>query len=95
MKHRWQTIETWLAENAPPVLRTLNPPATPDEIVSLEQALGVRLPPSVRATYAIHDGESSTSDGLFGLWRLLPLGQARKVSGDLFRLSRDYGFDDF
>ena len=80
MKHRWQTIEAWLSQNAPLVLCNLNPPATATEIANLEQAVGVHLPPSVRETYTIHDGESHVSDGLFGLWQLLPLVKVRQAS---------------
>lgn len=67
------TLEGWLASNAPPLLGLLNPPATPAGIAAFEARLGLALPPEVRSLYLIHDGESDSSDGIFGCWRWLPL----------------------
>ena len=95
MKGRWKTIEAWLEENAPEVGRGLEPPTSEAEITTAESAMRVRLPPWVRAAYLIHDGESVESDGLFGLWRLLPLQEVVEVARELATLSDQYGFDDF
>jgi cell wall assembly regulator SMI1 len=56
MKDIWQRIETFLAENAPPMLAALNPGATPAEIAEIEKVLGITLPPDLRETYLIHNG---------------------------------------
>jgi len=73
----------------------LNPLATEAEIAAVEKTLGVRFPKSVRDTYLIHNGESQESDGLFGLWRLLPLDEVVTKSNELAELSRQYEFHDF
>jgi hypothetical protein len=41
--------------------RCLAPPAKPAAIARLEKSLGTRLPPSLRALYAWHDGETDVS----------------------------------
>jgi len=95
MKKQWETIEHWLAENAPELRGNLNPAATDAEIAAVEKTLGVRFPQSVRDTYLIHNGESQESDGLFGLRRLLPLDEVVTESNELAELSRQFEFYDF
>lgn len=73
MQERWGQLEEWLAENAPAVLETLRDPATESEIDDVEREIGMELPPSVRESYRVHDGEARGAFGLFGCWRLLPL----------------------
>lgn len=95
MKKQWETIEHWLAENASELKGNLNPAATDAEIAAVEKTLGVRFPQSVRDTYLIHNGESQESDGLFGLWRLLPLDEVVTKSNELAELGRQFEFHDF
>lgn len=57
MQTIWAKIETWLEENAPSVLRTLQLGAKEEEIQRVEAALGVELPEDVKASYRIHDGQ--------------------------------------
>ena len=66
-------LEAWLAGNAPPLLRLLNPPATAEAIASFEARTSLTLPPDARRFYALHDGEADGSDGIFGCQRWLPL----------------------
>ena len=95
MRSRWESIDHWLAEHAPEVVASLNPPATEAEVAKVEGTLGIRFPESVRRTYLIHNGESKQSDGLFGMWRLLSLEEVVSRSNELARLSEQYDRDDF
>lgn len=91
----WERIERWLGANAPAVLASLNPPATPEQIAAAERHLGVTFPDDVRATYLRHDGQTPTGPGLFGGWEWMPLGE---VVGhwDLWTELHDGGeFDGF
>src|SRR5208337_1998514 len=66
-------IEAWLALNAAPLSKLLNPPADDAAITAFENRRKVRMPPEVRRLYLIHNGESERSDGIFGCWKMLPL----------------------
>jgi cell wall assembly regulator SMI1 len=76
MQSIWTKIESWLGENAPHILNTLQPGATETEISELEARLSICFPEEVRASYRIHNGQSD-EDGSFSsfLYRyeLLPL----------------------
>src|SRR6188768_710922 len=56
----WQTIEKALAELTPATLRTLAPPATRDEITTLESSVGRVLPSDLVASLLRHNGQHST-----------------------------------
>lgn len=58
MKETWQKIETWLGANVPGVMETLLPGASLQEIQRAEEILGVTLPPDVRESYAVHNGQA-------------------------------------
>jgi cell wall assembly regulator SMI1 len=77
MNEIWKRLETWLAEHAPRILESLNPPATAESLAACEARLGVRLPEDVRASYIRHDGQAYIqpfgAPGLFDGWRWLPL----------------------
>lgn len=88
-------IEAWLEVQAPALKALLNPPADPAHIAELEQALACRLPDSVREAYALHDGESSESNGLHGTWRWLPLAEVRAVYNEQLLIEAEYHFGDF
>lgn len=64
MQDIWTQIEDWLKTNAPSVLETLQSGASETEIAELEQLLSLRLPDDVRASYRIHNGQSTYSYGL-------------------------------
>jgi cell wall assembly regulator SMI1 len=66
-------MERWFAANLPEVIEDLRPPATSDEIRTVERILGVDLPDDVRALYLVHDGQWHDTTGvLFGM-PLLPI----------------------
>ncbi|MFO0798056.1 MAG: SMI1/KNR4 family protein [Gemmataceae bacterium] len=74
MKAVWKRIHAWLDENAPAGYGHLRPGATTDAIQAAEQAMGLKLPAEVKASYRVHDGQS-TEPGLIGGegWCLLPI----------------------
>lgn len=65
MNQIWTQFETWLAVNWPDGLAALNPPATDDEIASLEAALGAKLPRDFVECLKNHNGQSESAGGLF------------------------------
>jgi len=74
MKTVWKRIHAWLNENAPAGYGHLRPGASAEAIQATEQAMGLKLPADVRASYRIHDGQGN-EPGLVGGegWCLLPL----------------------
>ena len=74
MKAVWKRIHTWLEKNAPAGYGDLRPGASADAIRQAEQVMGLKLPADVKASYRVHDGQS-TEPGLIGGegWCLLPL----------------------
>ena len=66
-------LEAWLGNNAPSLLGLLNPPATVEAVAAFEFRTSLTLPPDARRLYALHDGEASGSDGIFGCQLWLPL----------------------
>lgn len=73
MNEIWNRIETWLKQHAPHILQSLEPPATVGQITETEDFLGVKFPDIVRASYAIHNGQSDIAIPLMGEWKLLSL----------------------
>jgi len=59
----WKRVEKALKAN-PTVKKSLNKGATDEQIAACETALGVALPPELRASYLIHDGQKAGADGL-------------------------------
>jgi cell wall assembly regulator SMI1 len=53
----WDRLEAYLREYAPPVLATLNPPATDAQIRAAEQRLERKLPADLIASLKVHDGQ--------------------------------------
>ncbi|GAA1143725.1 hypothetical protein GCM10009577_79620 [Streptomyces javensis] len=56
MAEAWARIEAWLCEYAPASAALLRSPAGEEEIAVLEEEIGLRLPPVLRAWYRLHDG---------------------------------------
>jgi cell wall assembly regulator SMI1 len=74
MKTPWERIEAWLAAHAPYLLRDLRKAAAPALLAKLEAQIQRGLPESLRAFYAIHDGQKSVCPkGLFYSLRFMPL----------------------
>lgn len=89
-------IESWLSQNAPGVLRQLNGPiSSPSELDKAEEILGAKFPPSVREAYTYHNGEASTSTGLFGYWRWLPLREVIEWNDEQKQNVQKYHLIDF
>lgn len=57
MKEVWDRIEKWLAVNSPQLMQSLNPGVSERDIQIFEESMGVQLPPEVRASYKIHNGQ--------------------------------------
>lgn len=60
IKTLWTQYEAWLSERWPDVLADLNPPATDQELSSLEDALGVPLPQDYKDCLRVHNGQRYT-----------------------------------
>lgn len=74
MKAIWKRIHAWLEANAPAGYGHLRPGATAEALRAAEEAMGLKLPGDVRASYRIHDGQRN-EPGLIGGegWRLFSL----------------------
>ncbi|MBP3955266.1 SMI1/KNR4 family protein [Gemmata sp. G18] len=55
----WVRLENWCRQHYPALLEALAPGATGEEIEELERAIGQPLPPDVRESFAIHNGNNS------------------------------------
>ncbi len=62
----WRHIETWTSENHTDLNASLSDPCTRTDITKAEQDLGIALPPPVRASLRIHDGQEDL-DSLTGI----------------------------
>lgn len=65
MHELWKQLEDWLSVHWPDGLAALNPPATDEQIASLEQTLGTSLPQEFVACLKVHNGQSELAGGLF------------------------------
>lgn len=63
MQNSWDRFEAWLAANWPAGLACLNPPASDEDIASLERALDVKLPEDYVSCLKIHNGQRANSGG--------------------------------
>lgn len=64
MQKIWQRIESWMQENAPSALNTLQPGASDTQIQTLEKLFSKELPEDVKLSYKIHNGQLPNSYGL-------------------------------
>lgn len=55
--HSWKRIERWLEDNFNELLDNLCEPATDNDINELEHELNYTLPPEIRESLQIHDGQ--------------------------------------
>lgn len=62
----WARLERWFARNLPDRALRLRPPATEAALDAAEEALGLPLPPDLRASYLVHDGQED--EGYDVLW---------------------------
>ena len=68
-----KAIDDWLSENAKSLKDKLHKPESEDVLSNIESELGIVIPSQVREAYLIHGGETSDSNGIFGLWRWLSI----------------------
>lgn len=59
----WQRIDSWLTARAPATAALLRPGATDAQIAAVEDVIGVKFPPALRAWYKIHDGANEPAEG--------------------------------
>ena len=80
MRAIWKRIHTWLVANAPKGYGKLRRGATAEAIQAAEKAMRLKLPPDVKASYRIHDGQRN-EPGLIGGegWCLLSLREMVKT----------------
>jgi cell wall assembly regulator SMI1 len=64
MQDVWDRIESWLAINAPKVLKSLQPGASEGEIREAEEALDVQFPPEVKQSFRLHNGQFDCTGAL-------------------------------
>lgn len=64
MEEIWMQIDAWLMANAPALLTVLQPGASDAQIRDCEAFLSVQFPDDVKASYRIHNGQSSCEYGL-------------------------------
>lgn len=65
MKTAWERFENWLKENWVKGFEDLNPPATDQEILALQETIGVQLPAEFVACLKVHNGQRNMAGGLF------------------------------
>ncbi|MFI8219870.1 SMI1/KNR4 family protein [Streptomyces sp. NPDC085932] len=79
----WRRIITWLEQHTPVTHGALLPGASPDGIVALEQALGLRIPAELRALWLLCAGAEDTAGAALmpdnGGWALMPLDTVASV----------------
>ena len=68
----WDRLEEWLARNAPDARADLRPGASPQEMKSIEDLVGAKLPDAFREVYAVHDGQVGVGPPALINWTLLP-----------------------
>ncbi|TDL24741.1 hypothetical protein BD410DRAFT_59222 [Rickenella mellea] len=90
----WQRIRNWLGNEYPELGDTLNWGIQPQDLADIEMAFGFALPPAVRESYLVVDGQEAESaagcaEGLFFGLTFLPLEDVmeewqfwREVDGD-------------
>jgi len=92
MKELWQRIEDWLSKHYPAMVADLNPGCSLNEVLTLEGEIGVELPESFKAFYAIHNGQRAKDYiGLFYNISLLPLADIPTQWNVWSDIMEDYG----
>lgn len=64
----WKRIEVWLKKHAPAIQAALRPPATEEALQAVEHLIGQPLPPDVRESYLIHDGQEFGGTDVSGVF---------------------------
>lgn len=91
----WTRIETWLAENAPEIMSSLNKGASEREIAEAEEVLGITFPEDVKDSYKRHNGQESGGPALMPMGEFLSLSRIQDEWKVWKGLLDDGDFDDF
>ena len=83
-------IQAWARQHAPGV--TFRRPANPAAIENFVEKSGLTMPHDLRQALLIADGESRSSAGMIGNWRLMPIGEIQAAWGLLSKLSEKGAF---
>jgi cell wall assembly regulator SMI1 len=65
MEEIWKRIHTWLDANAPQGHGQLRPGASAESVSEAEEVMAQKLPPDLKASYLVHDGQFD-EPGLIG-----------------------------
>ncbi|KDN44946.1 hypothetical protein K437DRAFT_256811 [Tilletiaria anomala UBC 951] len=92
LRHTWRRIRSWCRKQYPELWDTVNYPALEAEIDEFEEQIGFALPPSVRESFLLHNGQElesyanssgggSCTEGLFFGMTMLSLEQSLQEWG--------------
>jgi len=85
-------LQTWARRNAPGV--TFHPPADPTAIDNFTAKSNLTLPDDLQRALLITDGETHTSAGMIGNWRILPIMEIQAAWGLLTKLREKGAFTE-
>lgn len=60
----WNRVLDWLTKHRPGIYESLNPPASDEEIASIEKYYGVAVPEDLKKLYRLHDGQDESEKGI-------------------------------
>ncbi len=83
-------IQNWARAHAPSI--TFRPPAKPADIDNFAAKSGLVIPEELRQALLVADGETPTSAGMIGNWRILPITEIQGTWGLLTKLAEKGAF---
>ncbi|MFD3514724.1 SMI1/KNR4 family protein [Streptomyces sp. NPDC058657] len=92
----WSRIVEWLADYVPPSYTALRPGASEEEIVALEETLGVSVREELKALWRLSAGEDGVDGSglMLGGWALMPLDAVIEVYQAQMRFQEKNGEGD-
>ena len=85
-------FQSWVSQFAPSVV--FRPPANPAAIDNFREKSGLTLPEGLCQYLQVTDGETRTSAGMIGNWRLMPIAEIQAAWGLLDKLTVKGAFSD-
>ena len=85
-------FQTWMKEHVPDV--KFRPPVEVAALDHFSDLSGVEMPQMLRELLLIADGETRTSAGAIGNWRMLPVNEIQAAWGLLTKLADKGAFSD-
>ena len=85
-------FQSWVSQFAPSVV--FRPPAKPGAIDSFREISDLSLPEDLCQFLQVTDGETRTSAGMIGNWRLMPIAEIQAAWGLLDKLTEKGAFID-